>query len=188
MNTPSLITPDHDLYMLDDLWLNFFTLTALLLGPQPSFFILRTSLLSFLGVHVLVDFLPSLPPPDHSPCILLLDPVVQHNPKDGCWLCLACGYAFADHLSKWSGPHPCPCQSLPPSLFAFTNQMHILSVCLYQSLIYICRSWYIFPHPSSLHLFLSLIYFSQGPGLQSGCMHVHWIQHSSVWHSWAGHG
>jgi len=34
-----------------------FVLTALLLGSQPSFFILGTSL-SFFRVHVLIDFLP----------------------------------------------------------------------------------------------------------------------------------
>jgi len=33
------------------------------LGLQPSFFISKTSSLSFLGAHVLVDLLPSLPPP-----------------------------------------------------------------------------------------------------------------------------
>lgn len=47
-------------------WLNHLfasTPAAPWLGLQPSFFISKTSSLSFLGAHVLVDLLPSLPPP-----------------------------------------------------------------------------------------------------------------------------
>jgi len=68
MNSPSQATPDYDpsTCLMTCGW-TFLPVDPVCscstLGPQPSFFILRTSSLSFLGIHVLVDFLPSLPPP-----------------------------------------------------------------------------------------------------------------------------
>jgi len=47
----------------------------------------------------------------------------------------------------------------PTISFAFANRTHLLSIRPYQSLICICRSWYAFPRPSSLHLFLLLFFF-----------------------------
>ena len=110
-----------------------FALAAPWLGLQPSFFISKTSSLSFLGAHVLVDFLPSLPTPSLQTDVPLtivhaffrttllcnvIPRVVASNASPA-----VAASSFTLLLTAWvSGPVPSP--AISPALLLIVNLDH----------------------------------------------------------------